>query len=189
MVQKIFRVQRSATADNGWDIIIDDDIFEMPESVYASLSVGKWIGADDFLSKVETMQIALAGVTDSLNVVDAYSLDMRSVLKSVVLIKDGTINDDIGLIRSRSDGEPESIIKQYEEYHTIYMDRDIDGDDGSIHAYIKTPNNGTLRCVFDRSIRLNAKRNNIKYWVDDYSIDAGSNGGEFVRPSGVPVEI
>ena len=68
------------------------------------------------------------------------------------------------------------------------MDRDKAGDDGSIHAYLQTPKDGILRCVFDKSIRLEAKRNNIKYWIEDYKIDAGSNGGKFVRPIGTPPE-
>jgi hypothetical protein len=183
MVQRIFKVSKSTTSQNGWEIEdqASGEILDLPEICYEDLSLGKYIDADILLDKIETMQIALAGVTDSLRMVDEYSFRNRSVLKTFGLKKTGTIDDEI-------DGFLESI-SDYEKYHTIEMGRDKAGDDDSIHAYIETPKDGKLRCTFDRSIRLNAKRNNIKYWVDDYKIDSGSSGGKFVRPIGTPIEI
>ena len=136
---------------------------------------------DEMLEKISTIQIALAGVTDSLNEVDTYSFLNRSVLKTFDLKPSGTIDDEIeDYLHS---------VKEYEKYHTIYMDRDKEGNDNSIHAYIETPKNGLLRSTFDKDLRLNAKRNNIKYWIDDYKISSGSSGGKFVRPLGHPIEI
>ena len=183
MVQKIFNVRRSATSPSGWEIEDNTSqvVLDLPDICIEDLSVGKYIIESQMLDKISTMQIALAGVTDSLRIVDDYSFRHRSVLKTFGLKKSDTIDDTI-------DGFIENI-KEYESYHTIYMDRDKTGDDNTIHAYIQTPNDGILRCIFDKSIRLNAKRNNIKYWVDDYKIESGSAGGKFVRPIGTPIEI
>ena len=183
MVQKIFKVSRSFSYATGWEIedTASGKVLALPEICLEDLDTGKYINASEILEKIDTIQIALAGVTDSLNVVDEYSLKRRSVIKTFSLKPNNTIDDTINkYIES---------IKEYESYHTIYMDRDVDGNDNTIHAYIETPNDGKLRCTFDKAIRLEAKRNNIKYWVDDYKIDAGSNGGKFVRPSGTPIEI
>ena len=183
MVQRIFKPIRSTTSANGWDIEDQSsgEVLEMPDIVLEDLDQGKYTSASEMIEKIETMQIALSGVTDSLNIVDSYSYKRRSVLKTFGLKSSDTIDDTInGFLES---------VKDYEAYHTIYMDRDKAGDDESIHAYLKTPNDGTLRCVFPKDIRLNAKRNNIKYWIDDYKIDAGSSGGKFVRLTGTPVEI
>lgn len=183
MVQKIFKIFRSFDSNTGWSIedMSSGTILDLPEICIEDLNAGKYTNAEELLERIETMQIALAGVTDSLNVTDEYSLDRRSVLKTFTLKKNGTIDDTI-------DDYIESVA-QYESYHTIYMDRDVSGNDNSIHAYIETPKDGRLRCTFDKAIRLNAKRNNIKYWIDDYKLDAGSNGGKYVRPIGVPFEI
>lgn len=183
MVQRIFKVQRSQTSQNGWEIedTSSGTILDLPDVVLEDLDEGaKYVKNVQMLEKIDTMQIALAGVTDSLRIVDDYSFRNRSVLKTLGLKKNDTIDDTI-------DGFLESV-KEYESYHTIYMDRDKAGDDGSIHAYLQTPKDGILRCKFDRSIRLEAKRNNIKYWIEDYKIDAGSNGGKFVIPIGTPPE-
>lgn len=183
MVQKIFKVMRSSTAPCGWEIEDQStgEVLDLPEVCYEDLDLGKYISASEMLERIETMQIALAGVTDSLSMVDEYSYRHRSVLKTFSLKKSDTIDDTI-------DTYLESV-KDYEALHTIFMDRDVDGNDGTIHAYLYTPKDGKLRCTFDKSVRLNAKRNNIKYWVDDYKIDAGANGGKFVRPVGTPEEI
>lgn len=181
MVQRIFTVERSIDSANGWAINYDDNILDLPNNIYNELN-GKYMKADDMLELIDTMQIAVAGITDSFRIVDEYSMLNRSVLKTFCLMSDlGTIDDEI-------DEYLESV-KDYEKYHTIEMGRDIDGNDDSIHAYIETPKNGRLRATFDRSIRLNAKRNNIKYWLDDYDIAAGSAGGEYVRPVTKPIEI
>lgn len=183
MVQRIFKVQKSASSVTGWELEDQStgEILDLPEVIIEDLNLGKYVSASEMLAKIDTMQIALAGVTDSLNMVDEYSFRHRSVLKTFSLKSSGTIDDSIdGFLTS---------VAEYEELHTIFMDRDVDGNDGSIHAYIYTPRDGKLRCTFDKSIRVNAKRNNIKYWVDDYKIDAGSNGGKYVRPSGTPIEI
>lgn len=182
MVQKIFKVEKSQTSSTGWEIIAQDtgEVLDLPSICVEDLA-GKYISSDSMLEKIDTVQIALAGVTNSLNVVDAYSLDRRSVIKTFSLKPNGTIDDTIDFFIES--------VKDYEQFHTIYMDRDKAGDDGSIHAYLDTPKDGKLRCVFDRDSRLNAKRNNIKYWVEDYAVDAGSAGGKFVRPHGTPIEI
>lgn len=183
MVQKIFKVQRSQTSPTGWEIEDSSSgkVLDLPEVCMEDLDTGKYIKNSQMLEMIETAQIALAGVTDSLNIVDDYSFRHRSVLKTFGIKKNGTVDDTI-------DGFLENV-QEYESYHTIYMDRDKAGDDGSIHAYLQTPKDGILRCVFDKSVRLDAKRNNIKYWIDDYKIDAGSAGGKFVRPIGTPEEI
>ena len=181
MVQRVFKVNKSTTSSNGWEIEFDGKILQLPDNIYDELE-GKYLDPDEILEKIDTMQIAVAGVTDSLNIVDLYSMLNRSVLKTFGLKSNlGTIDDEI-------DNYLESIA-DYEKYHTIYMDRDIDGNDGSIHAYLETPKSGKLRVMFDKASRLNAKRNNIKYWIDDYNISTGSAGGEFVRPVGKPIEI
>lgn len=183
MVQRIFKVNKSVTSSTGWEIEdqTSNIILDLPEIVYEDLNIGKYIKADDLLAKIDTMQIALAGVTDSLNIVDDYSLKRRSVIKTFSLKANSTIDDTID--------EYITSVNMYESYHTIYMDRDTAGNDNTIHAYIDTPKHGKLRCMFDKSARLNAKRNNIKYWIEDYKIDSGSNGGLFVRLLGHPVEI
>ena len=183
MVQRIFKVSKSSTSPNGWEIEDQSsgEILDLPDVCYEELSLGKYIDVEDMLDKIDTMQIALAGVTDSLRMVDEYSFRNRSVLKTFGLKKNGTIDDEI-------DRFLESV-KDYEQYHTIEMGRDKSGDDESIHAYLETPKNGRLRCTFDKSVRLNAKRNNIKYWVDDYNLSEGSSGGKFIRPIGEPIEI
>lgn len=182
MVQRIFKVRRSSESMTGWQIEdqMSGQVLDLPEVCCEDLK-GKYMAAEDMLAKIDTMQIALAGVTDSLNMVDEYSFQHRSVLKTFGLQNQGTIDDTID--------DYLTSVAEYEKYHTIYMDRDKAGDDSSIHAYLETPKNGRLRCVFDKSVRVNAKRNNIKYWIDDYKIDAGSNDGQFVRPLGQPVEI
>lgn len=183
MVQRIFKVRASATSSTGYEIVDEStgQVLDLPEVCIEDLDTGKHISASQIIEKIDTMQIALAGVTDSLNMVDEYSFRHRSVLKTFGIRKNGTIDDEI-------DGFLDDV-KNYEAYHTIYMDRDIAGNDNTIHAYIQTPKDGKLRCTFDKSIRLNAKRNNIKYWIDDYKIDTGSAGGKFVRPIGQPTEI
>lgn len=184
MVQRIFKVAQDSSAATGWSITDTSTgtVLELPEVVFEELDKGKYIKANELLSKIETVQIALAGVTDSLRMVDEYSFRHRSVIKTFGLKKQGnSIDDSIDFFLES--------VKDYEKYHTIEMDRDKMGDDTSIHAYLETPKDGRLRCTFDRSTRLNAKRNNIKYWVEDYNLGEGSNGGKFIRPIGDPIEI
>lgn len=183
MVQRIFNVRQSFDSQTGYEIedTLSGIVLDLPEVCLEDLDNGKYIGSTEMLDKINTMQIALAGVTDSLRIVDDYSFRHRSVLKTFSLKKNDSIDDTI-------DNFLESV-KEYESYHTIYMDRDVAGKDNTIHAYIETPNDGRLRCMFDKSVRLNAKRNNIKYWINDYIIDAGSSGGKFVRLIGKPIEI
>ncbi len=183
MVQRIFKVFKSYDSSTGWSIedLSSGTILDLPEICIEDLNSGKYTNSEELLDRIATMQIALAGVTDSLNIVDNYSLHRRSVLKTFTLKASGTIDDTINdYIES---------VSQYESYHTIYMDRDVTGNDNTIHAYLQTPKDGILRCQFDKNSRLNAKRNNIKYWIDDYKISSGSSGGKFVRPLGHPIEI
>jgi hypothetical protein len=184
MVQRIFKVAQDSSAATGWSITdtYTGTVLELPEVVFEELDKGKYVDADEMLGKIETVQIALAGVTDSLRMVDEYSFRHRSVMKTFGLKKQGnSIDDSIDFFLES--------VTDYEKYHTIEMGRDKPGDDTSIHAYIETPKDGKLRCTFDKSVRLNAKRNNIKYWVEDYKLSEGSNGGKFIRPIGDPVEI
>lgn len=182
MVQKIFKVEKSADSATGW-VIIDTDtdtVLDLPEICKEDLS-GRYITSDELLDKIDTVQIALSGVTDSLRVLDTTNLNRRSVLKTFALKQTDTIDDTI-------DGFLESV-RDYEKYHTIEMGRDVVGNDNTIHAYIETPKDGKLRCRFDRDVRLYAKRNNVRYWISDYKIEAGSNGGKFVIPLEDPEEI
>ena len=185
MVQKIFNIESSNRSKSGYDIISDSTgiRLDLPTACYAMLNEGKQLPADDMIKRISTLKIALAGVTNSLNKVDGeeFHYQHNSVLTSFGLKKNGTIDDTIT--------DYLSSVKDYEKFHTIYMDRDIPGDDSSIHAYIHTPNDGILKCIFDKSIRLYARRNNITYWIDDYKIESGSNGSKFVRPIGNPSEI
>ena len=184
MVQRIFKVAQDSSSATGWTITdtSTDIVLELPEVVFEELDNGKYVDADELLGKIETVQIALAGVTDSLRMVDEYSFRHRSVMKTFGLKKQGnSIDDSIDFFLES--------VTDYEKYHTIEMGRDKPGDDTSIHAYLETPKDGRLRCTFDKSVRLNAKRNNIKYWVEDYKLSEGSNGGKFIRPIGDPVEI
>ena len=184
MVQEIFKPIRDKSATLGWKIESQTtgEVLELPSIIYEELT-GKYVDADDMLEIISTMQIALAGCTSSFTMIEeeAYSYDRRSVLKSFGLIKNGTIDDTIDFFLES--------IEDYERFHTIEMGRDVDGDDSTIHAYIITPTDGRLRSRFDKDIRIRAKRNNIKYWIDDYKIDAGSKGGKFVTPITTPVEI
>ena len=182
MVQRIFKATKSSTSSNGWEIEDQStgEVLDLPNSCYEDLK-GKYLSSDEMLNRIDTLQIALAGVTDSLRVVDQYSLSERSVLKTFGIRTNNQIDDEID--------EYLTSVKEYELYHTIEMDRDIAGKDDTIHAYIETPKDGRLRCTFDKSIRLDAKRNNIKYWTEDYNIASGSKGGKFVRPIGTPIEI
>ena len=185
MVQRIFKVAKSTTSQNGWEIedTASGIVLNMPECIYEEMK-GKYMKSDAMLELVDTLQIALAGVTDSLNLVSGQeiSFENRSVLKTIRLRSNlGTIDDEI-------DVDLESVA-DYEKYHTIEMGRDVAGNDGTIHAYIETPKNGKVRAQFDKSVRLEAKRNNIKYWINDYKIATGTAGGVFIRPIGQPIEI
>lgn len=181
MVQKIFKVQRSDMYNTGWGLVYYENIIPLPECIYEELN-GKYMSADDILDMIDTIQIALAGITDSLNIVEMYSFCHRSVLKTFAL------KDNLGTIDDEFDDFYTSIY-DYEKYHIIEMDREIDHDDNSVYAYIYTYTDGRIKCSFDTSIRLYAKRNNIKYWVDDYTISTNDNGETYAIPSSTPIEI
>lgn len=184
MVQIIVKPIPDSSAPLGWKMeeIETSTILEMPSIIYDELK-GKYMSADEMLEIIDTMQVVLAGCTTSLTLITEheYSYDRRSVLKTFKLKSLGTIDDEI-------DWFLESVA-EYEKYHTIYMDRDVQGDDTTIHAYIETPKDSLLRSRFDKDIRIEAKRNNIKYWISNYQIDCGSKGGKFVTPITTPVEI
>ena len=87
MVQRIFKVQRSQTSQNGWEIedTSSGTILDLPDVVLEDLDEGaKYVKNVQMLEKIDTMQIALAGVTDSLRIVDDYSFRNRSVLKTLM---------------------------------------------------------------------------------------------------------
>lgn len=194
MVAENFKVVKDPSTVYGWTMesINDPNIcFDMPENVYNAFE-GKYIKAHELLSKVETVRVAVAGVTDSFRQVNFDALDKNSVLKTFTL-KSGMSNVDDMIDFYIDVPDADSVIgaaaKEYEKFHLVKMDRDIEGNDNSIHAYVQTPKDGKLRCQFPKDVRLDAKRNNIKYWVDDYRIDAGSNGGKFVRIVGKYKEL
>lgn len=192
MVSKICKLQSDSSSVTGWKIITDVDgnqvELDLPTSVKNVLE-GKYIKADELLKKIDTIRIALAGVTNSLNIEHANYLDNNSALQSFGLKKDGSIDDTIDGYLEATQDDQELAIRTYESYHTVKMGRDVEGNDNTIHAYVITPNDGKLRCVFDREIRLEARRNNVKFWINDYKVSSGSAGGKFVRPIGEPIEI
>lgn len=185
MVAETFNIYKDSSSNTGWTIesISDPTItFDMPENVYNSFD-GKYISADELLEKIKTIRIALAGVTDSLNIVNREALIHNSVTKTFT-IKDGICNVDDMLdfvitVDNADDGNGIAAM-EYEKWHIIKMERDVLGDDDTIHAYVTTPKDGKLRCRFSKDVRLDAKRNNIKYWADDYKIQTGTNGGKYV---------
>ena len=143
---------------------------------------------DKFIDCV--LVISLAGVTNSLRIVEHGAYDRNSVLKKIVpnteLSDQCPLPDEICGDGYNSD----TTFYEFEKYHVIRMGRDVAGDDTSIHAYIWTVN-GKMRCQFpDKDdIRLDSKRNNRKYWVDEYTIDSSSSGGEFVRITSEIIEF
>ncbi len=187
MVQRIFTAQRSSDSATGWKLVDTQDqdhVVDLPSYIFEVLEDGVYIkDANIMLDKISTLQIALAGITDGFNIVDQFSFDRRSELKSFGLKPNGTIDDTIDFYLKS--------VKEYEKFHTLKMDRDIKGDDDSIHAYIETPTEGRIRSRFSKQngIRLDSKRNNIDYWLDDYKIVSGSAGGKSVVPIGDPIEI
>jgi hypothetical protein len=193
MVSKVFTLEQDSSSATGWKIKTNVDsrgevVLDLPTSVKECLN-GKYIKADDMLKKISTIKIALAGVTNSLNIEKANYLDNNSAIQSFGLATSGTIDDEIDGYIEASEEDQMLAIRTYESFHTVKMDRDKSGDDNSIHAYLYTPKDGRLRCVFDKSIRLDARRNNVSFWVDNYRIDSGSSGGKFVRIIGQPIEI
>ena len=194
MVAENFKVSRESSATTGWMIecINDPNVsFDMPENVYNAFG-GKYIKADDLLAKVETIRVAIAGVTDSFREVNPEALERNSVLKTFTLRSGICAADDmIDFCVDVPDADEVlgAAAKEYEKFHIIRMERDTEGNDNSIHAYIQTPKDGKLRCQFPKDVRLDAKQNNVKYWVDDYRVDSGSSGGKFVRLLGQYREI
>lgn len=184
MVDRIFEVIEDNSSSTGFLIkeTVTDKVLELPSICIEEFDLGaKHVRFCDMYKKMSTVRIALAGVTDSLNIVNQTYFDRNSVFKSYGLKKSNTIDDEIdGYLTSAKD---------YEVYHTIEMGRDKSGDDNSIHAYLYTPKDGRLRCKFDKNVRLEAKRNNVTFWVDDYKIVSGSNGGKFVQLIGQYEEI
>ena len=186
MVAENFNVVRDSSTMCGWKIESvnnSDVVFDMPENVYNSFA-GKYINADELLARVNTIRVAIAGCTDSFRTVNATALERNSVLKTFT-IRPGVsaIDDSIDFCIDVPDADDiiGAAAKEYEKFHLIKMERDIEGNDNSIHAYVQTPKDGKLRCQFPKDVRLDAKRNNIKFWADDYRVDAGTNGGKFVR--------
>ena len=153
---------------------------KLPECIKELKGRYKDTTIDKFIDCI--LVISLAGVTNSLRVVEPMAYEKNSVLKKIV--------PNIGLTDQCSlpeeicgDGyNSDTVFHEFEKYHTIRMGRDTRGDDNSIHAYLETVN-GRLRCQFPNkdNIRLDSKRNNRKYWVDEYKIASGTSGGEFVK--------
>lgn len=87
MVQKIFKISKSSSYSTGYAITAPDGTeLELPESVINDLGRGKHYtpsNVAEFIDKIDTAAIALAGVTDSLNEVDHNYYMNNSVIKSV----------------------------------------------------------------------------------------------------------
>ena len=184
MVQREFKITPSLNDNsrnlNDWDIEVDQYLMPLPQIVYEELA-GKYLDSEKMIDRIKTITIALAGITDNFNIVDDLSYNRRSVIKSF------TLNDTDNDVDTALDYFENT--KEYEKYHTVFMDRDTAGNDNSIHAYIETPVNGILRASFSKDVRLNAKRNNIKYWVENYSIISNDGSKPYVRPLTAPIEI
>lgn len=171
MLLKTFNIKK---VDNEYKLSIDDILLDIPPVVYNELN-GKFIKADDMIVKLKTMTVSLAGIDETYNITDKYSFDNRSILKGF------TIKTDLVKIDKTLDFELNSIA-DYEQYHIIELEYDDESKKNTLHAYIQTPKDGRLRCVFDKSIRTNSVDNNIKYWIYDYVIQSGLKGKKFVRP-------
>lgn len=176
MVEKTFKFLR----ENNEFYLLDRDTDTrlncptcLVENSSAEFLVGKYQYAKPEIFVNCDVRVALAGVTDSLRLVDEKAFNANSVLKKIIpadeLIDKAPLPDDLESARD------------YEEYHIIRMDRDVKGDDDSIHAYITTVD-GKLRVRFPKDIRLDAKRNNRSYWVDSYKIQVSDAGGKHVIP-------
>lgn len=174
MVQDTFRF----VYDNGTYQLQNSngDWLECPECIVNEALKGKYVKADRFTDC--KLVIALAGVTNSFRMVDRSAFDRNSVLKEIL-----DMPADI-------DDAPDSYesVQDYESYHTIKIERDIKGDDNSLHAYMKTTA-GKLRVRFPNDKRLDAKRNNRSYWCENYKIQDGSAGGKHVIPLSELVEF
>lgn len=181
MIQKIFTIKKDALSSTGYYIIVQGDVYslEMLDCIIERLE-GTFISAANIIDMIDTIQLDLAGINDSFVMLDEYSFRHRSILKTFKLKPNGTIDDTI-------DGFLENI-QQYESYHIIEMDRDTTNDDSTIHAYIHTPKYGRMLSEFDKNLMLNAKQNNIKYWVEDYFICTDSNN-RYAQPKDKPIEI
>ena len=181
MVQRQFIFSKS----NGqYELVHNGETMAAPSIIIEQLK-GKYptTAADTFLGS--TLTIALAGVTDSLRLVDNAAYDRNSVLKGIIF--EQSLVDAAPLLQPEysSEADPDDIVKYFERCHTIKMGRDVNGNDDTIHAYIfygqsAGDRDTKIRCRFPNEVRLDAKRNNRKYWVEKYSIIPGSAGGAHV---------
>lgn len=181
MVHDKYKVFRLPESHNGWSIESSEGAsVDLPDCIFDELNTGKFIVASQILDKMKYIVLNLAGIDENTKEITAQTIrefNTNTTLDYFVLFCDNTINDEVENISS---------IAEYEKYHTIYMDVD---DNNKIHAYINTPKDGVLKCIFPRDLRTYAYKNNIKYWTNDYKIASGKNGGKFVRPVGNPIEI
>lgn len=187
MVTKGFKL----TKENGEYMITEissNEQLKLPECIEELK--GRYPGTtiDKFIDCV--LVISLAGVTDSLRMVEPNAYERNSVLKKIV--PNSALSDQCPLPDEICGDEynSDTTFYEFEKYHTIKMGRDVPGNDNSIHAYIETTS-GKLRCQFPNKddIRLDSKRNNRKYWVDEYKIASGSSGGQFVRITSEIIEF
>lgn len=163
MVQKTFILRK----ENDEYFIVDENnknkVLKCPECILTGFDSlqGKYVNADTFINS--KLVIALAGVTNHLNKVDEDAFNRNSVLKYIIPTQE-ILDKTPGLNKIYS-------VREYEKYHTIKMDRAVKNDDSSIYAYIDTME-GKIKCEFPTTddIRLDAKRNNRSYWVDNYII-------------------
>lgn len=180
MVQRQFKLVRNGDyllQYNLDEFIVPECIKEQLKGKSGKTTIDTFINCD--------LTIALAGVTDSLRMVDQRAYDNNSVLKGIVFKQ--SLIDDAPLLNTdyNSEIDPEDIVKYFERCHTIKMGRDIQGNDNTIHAYIyygetAGDKDTKIRCRFPNDIRVDAKRNNRSYWVEKYSIMTGSQGGRHV---------
>lgn len=130
------------------------------------------------VNRISSIRLAVAGVTNSLNKAFDDEKSDRYYHENSVLKSFGVQGNDIDDIITGYLESP----AEYAKYHTIFMERDIPGDDSSIHAYIYTPEFGKMKCEFDESLILESRQNNVTYWVDKYTIETDQNGNKIVKP-------
>ena len=184
MGKEVFRILKSSYERNG-RIIESTQTgkeLDMPTSIYDVLSTGKYLKNGSIIDRIGTIQAAIAGVTDSFNIVDEYSMMNKSILKTFSAIPANGID-----AASAFENRYFASVQEYEQFHIIDMERDIKSNDKSIHAYLTTLQ-GRFRVQCQKDIILNVKRNNISYWIEDYDYVV-IEGDKFVLPKGKIIEI
>ncbi len=167
MVQKEFKLVKDA---GEYKLEYAGEFYPCPKCLEDDLK-GRYVTIERFVDS--NLVIALAGVTDSLRMVDQDAFDRNSVLKEIRNVPEA--KGGIAGVDSYDD------VRDFEKYHIVRVERDIKGDDDSLHAYMETAE-GKMRVRFPNDARLDAKRNNRYFWVENYKIQDGTAGGKHVIP-------